>query len=78
MSGKKSKAPVVSFILDDVERLKYEEWLSKLPDIPNDKFGAIGGGTWFKFRPTGLGYMITVGRDDVPELDTDITNFENW
>jgi hypothetical protein len=67
-----------SFELDEVEIKKYEDWKKTLPEIPNNYFGSAGGGYWFKFIPTGLGTLVSAGRDDVPEMDIDLTNFDNW
>ncbi len=66
------------FELDKVENKRYEEWLKTLPKISPSHFGAAGGGYWFKFIPTGLGCIILAGRDDVPEMDIELTNFDNW
>ncbi len=66
------------FELDEVEIKKYEKWRKGLPKIPSNHFGAVGGGYWFKFIPTGLGVIVKAGRDDVPELDINLTNFKNW
>jgi len=67
-----------SFELDEVEEERYEAWKKTLPKIKDTHFGAIGGGYWFKFRPTGLGTLVEVGRDDVPELNENITNMDLW
>lgn len=66
------------FELTDIEINKYNQWLETLPKIPDSYFGVAGGGYWFTFTPTGLGTIVTAGRDDVPEMDIDLTDFDNW
>jgi hypothetical protein len=69
---------IYKFELNKEEEKKYKDWLKKLPKIPEGYFGAAGGGHWFKFRYTGLGIIVEAGRDDVPEMDIDLTDYENW
>ena len=66
------------FELSDSEINKYEEWLKTLPKIDSGRFGAAGGGYYFKFMPTGLGTIVIAGRYDVPEMDINLTDFNNW
>jgi hypothetical protein len=67
-----------SFELTENETKKYNVWLTTLPKISDGFFGAAGGGYWFKFIPTGIGMITLAGRDDVPELDIDLTDYDNW
>ncbi len=69
---------MIKFELSQSQLKKYEEWKASLPKIDSGHFGASGGGYWFKFTPTGIGDIVVVGRDDVPELDCDITDWENF
>ena len=69
---------IYKFELNKEEEKKYKDWLKKLPKIPESHFGAAGGGYWFKFRYTGIGVSVEAGRDDVPEMDVDITDYGNW
>jgi len=64
------------FELTDIEINRYNAWLKILPPVPEGKFGAAGGGHWFKFTPTGLGTIVEAGRVDVPHLDINLTDFE--
>lgn len=64
------------FELTDKQESKYKEWLKTLPIKPEGYFGAAGGGYWFKFIPTGIGVIVIAGRDDVPEMDIDLTEYE--
>jgi hypothetical protein len=57
---------------------KYYRWKDTLPKVPEGHFGAAGGGYWFKFIPTGLGTILIAGREDVPELDIDLTDYQNF
>ena len=57
---------------------KYESWDKSLPKLEPGHFGASGGGYWFRFTPTGIGDVVVVGRDDVPELDCDLTDWDNF
>jgi len=66
------------FELTNIEINKYNEWLKTLPELPEGYFGAAGGGYWFKFTPTGLGTIVTAGRDDVPKMDIDLTDFDSF
>lgn len=59
--------------LSEIDELKYKKWRNKLP---KKDYGAIGGGTWFMFCPTGIGTIIKVRRDDGKELD--LTDVDNW
>jgi hypothetical protein len=67
-----------SFELNEVEIKKYEECKKTLPELPEGHFGVAGGGYHFTFTPTGLGTIVIVGRDDVPEMDIDLTDFDSW
>ena len=58
--------------------IKYEEWLKTLPKIESGHFGAAGGGYYFKFIPTSLGTIVMAGRADVPQMDINLTDFDNW
>lgn len=66
------------FELNKKEEARYKSWLKTLPKISEGHFGAAGGGHWFKFRYTGLGVIVEAGRDDIPEMDIDLTDYENW
>lgn len=68
----------MTFELSDKQVKQYEEWKKKLPTIPDSHFGAAGGGYWFKFVPTGIGMIVLAGRDDVPEHDVNLTDYENF
>jgi len=72
------KTKQYKFELSEPEAKKYEEWLKTLPKLENGAFGAAGGGIWFKFVPTGIGTIITAGRVDVPELDINLTDYDDW
>lgn len=67
-----------NFSLSEKEEKRYQKWLKKLPKIPNNHFGSAGGGYWFKFIPTGIGVIVLAGRDDVPELNIDLTDVGSW
>lgn len=67
-----------SFELTETQQQKYEDWVDSLPEISEGHFGAAGGGYWFKFIPTGLGTIVIAGRDDVPEMDIDLTEYDNF
>ena len=67
-----------SFELSDFEEKKYEDWLKTLPKLDSGHFGAAGGGYYFKFIPTGIGTIALAGRADVPEMEINLTDFENW
>jgi hypothetical protein len=56
----------------------YNKWKKKLPTIPDSHFGAAGGGYWFKFIPTGIGMVVLAGRDDIPEMDINLTDYESF
>jgi len=66
------------FELSDAEANKYEEWLKTLPKIESGHFGAAGGGYYFKFIPTGIGTIAVAGRADVPEMEINLTDFNDW
>jgi len=66
------------FELTQEQEVRYRVWKNSLPIISEGHFGAAGGGYWFKFIPTGLGMIVTAGRDDVPELNVDLTEWENF
>jgi len=66
------------FELSDIEINKYNQWLETLPQVPSGYFGVVGGGYWFKFTPTSIGTVVTAGRDDVPEMDINLTDFDSW
>lgn len=66
------------FELTEKQRNRYVRWVRTLPELPNDYFGVVGGGYWFKFIPTGLGVIVMAGREDVPEMDIDLTEYDNF
>jgi len=66
------------FRLSDKQVKQYEKWKKQLPTIPDSYFGAAGGGYWFKFIPTGIGMIVLAGRDDAPEHDINLTDYENF
>jgi predicted Ser/Thr protein kinase len=68
----------MKFELSQEEEQKYLEWKKSLPKLENGHFGAIGGGTVFEFRPTGLGTIITVRREDNPKHTITLSSFEKW
>lgn len=68
----------MKFELTDKEVKKYNKWKKKLPEVDEGKFGAAGGGYWFKFIPTGIGDIVLAGRDDVPEFDINLTDYDSW
>jgi len=68
----------MTFELNDNQIKRYNEWKNKLPRISEGHFGAAGGGYWFKFIPTGLGTIVIAGRDDVPEMDIDLTEYKEF
>ena len=65
------------FELSDSEAKKYEQWLKTLPKIDSGRFGAAGGGYYFKFIPTGIGTIVMAGRADIAE-EVNLTDFDNW
>ena len=66
------------FELNDKQVKQYNKWKKKLPKLDEGHFGAAGGGYWFKFIPTGIGIIALAGREDVPNLGIDLTDYENW
>lgn len=68
----------MTFELNDKQVKQYNKWKKKLPIIPDSHFGAAGGGYWFKFIPTGIGMIVLAGRDDVPEHDINLTDYESF
>ena len=68
----------MTFELTEEQEVRYRVWKNSLPIIPEGYFGAAGGGYWFKFIPTGIGMVVLAGRDDVPNLDINLTDYENW
>ena len=66
------------FELSTQQLAKYYQWKDKLPMLPEGHFGAAGGGYWFKFIPTGLGTIVIAGREDVPEMDINLTEYEDF
>lgn len=68
----------IKFELTEKEVKRYNKWKKKLPEIDQTKFGAAGGGYWFKFIPTGIGDVVLAGRSDVPELDINLTDYDSW
>ena len=68
----------MKFELTEDQEVRYRVWKNSLPIIPEGHFGAAGGGYWFKFIPTGIGDIVLAGRDDVPELDINLTDYDNW
>lgn len=66
------------FELTEKQHNRYVKWIRTLPEIPNEYFGSAGGGYWFKFIPTGLGVIVMAGREDVPEMDIDLTEYDNF
>jgi len=66
------------FELTDKQYNRYTKWVRTLPEISDDCFGAVGGGYWFKFIPTGIGMIVLAGREDVPEMDVDLTEYDNF
>ncbi len=68
----------MKFELTEDQEARYRVWKNSLPIIPEGHFGAAGGGYWFKFIPTGIGDIVLAGRDDVPELDINLTDYDNW
>ena len=68
----------MKFELSTEQLAKYYQWKDKLPKLPEGHFGAAGGGYWFKFIPTGIGMLVLAGRYDVPHLDIELTEYENF
>lgn len=68
----------LTFELTPKQVKKYNKWKKGLPKIEEGHFGAAGGGYWFKFIPTGIGDVVLAGRDDVPQLDINLTDYDNW
>ena len=68
----------MKFELTEEQEVRYRVWKNSLPIIPEGHFGAAGGGYWFKFNPTGIGMVVLAGRDDVPELDINLTDYESF
>jgi hypothetical protein len=68
----------IKYELNEKQQKRYRAWKKKLPKISQGHFGAVGGGYWFKFSPTSIGIIVEVGRDDVPEMDMNLTDFESW
>lgn len=68
----------MKFELNDKQVKQYNKWKKKLPKLDEGHFGAAGGGYWFKFIPTGIGMVILAGRDDIPEHDINLTDYESF
>ena len=68
----------MKFELSTQQLAKYYQWKDELPKLSEGHFGAAGGGYWFKFIPTGLGTIVIAGREDVPEMDIDLTEYEDF
>lgn len=66
----------MNFELTDKQVKKIEKWKKKLPEIPNDACGAIGGAYTYSFTPTGLGNIEIITRFDGHKLN--VTDFDNW
>lgn len=63
----------MTFELTPEQIEKYKTWRKTLP---KKDYGAIGGGVWFMFCPTGLGDIVKVRRDDGAEID--LTEIDKW
>jgi len=66
------------FELSESQLERYDRWKESLPKLDSGHFGAAGGGYWFKFIPTGIGTIVKVGRDDCPENDLDLTDWDGF
>jgi len=68
----------IKFELNEKETERFNKWKKTLPKLDEGYFGAAGGGYWFKFIPTGIGTVVVAGRSDVPDMDINLTDFDNW
>lgn len=48
---------------------KFEKWQESLPKLPQEHFGAVGGGYSFEFCPTAIGTVVKAKRADGQEKD---------
>jgi hypothetical protein len=69
----KLKIDKITFELDEYQIKKYREWRES---IPEEYFGAAGGGEQFIFIPTGLGIIVKVKYGNDHEID--LTDYENF
>ena len=68
----------MKFELSEKQLKQYNKWKKKLPKVDEGKFGAAGGGYWYKFIPTGIGMVVMAGRDDVPDMDINLTDYDSF
>ena len=73
----KTRNPI-RFELSEKQEKQYEKWKKKLPKISEGHFGMAGGGYWFKFIPTGIGTVVIAGRDDCPDHDINLTDYDTF
>ena len=63
-----------NFSLTEKQKEKLSEWIRLLPDKIE---GAIGGRYTFLFTPTSIGIAVSV-RDNITQLEIDLTEYEDW
>lgn len=63
----------MNFNLSETQMSKLKEWQEAIKFI----YGEYGSYT-YSFRPTGIGDVVTVSCDLVPNKELDLTEVENW
>jgi hypothetical protein len=76
MSETGKKRSKINFELLEKEEKKFNKWAKKLPKVKHKNLG--NSNIWLKFTYTGIGIRVDVGRNDVPNLDKDITDYDSW
>lgn len=68
----------IHYKLNKKEQKKYISWKKNLPKVSESYIGTPNGSYWFKFRYTGIGIIVEAGRDDVPDMDINLTDYSSW
>lgn len=64
------------FNLSEAQIKKYLKWQKGLPKLPDNHWGAVGGGYSFIFVPTGIGTIVKARREDEEKNEIDLTEYE--
>lgn len=63
------------FKLTEKQKQKLSDWIKN--NDPDKYCGAIGGRLTYSFTPTSIGIAVSV-RDNITQLEIDLTEYEDW